>query len=111
MDFKTALQMLTITGHAKCTDARDRIFSIVGMTNDLDLWGPEWQLLTPNYGLSVVEVFIRTTRAIICCWNDPLDCFRILTYNQPSKNMKTLPSWVLDWTQPFTHNIAEHFGI
>ncbi|KAI9782131.1 MAG: hypothetical protein M1839_005478 [Geoglossum umbratile] len=84
MDFKTVLGMLMVNNHAECTDPKDCIFSIVGLANDLGSCGPEWQR--------------------------PIGYFRILTYNQPIKNLKTLPSWVPDWTQPFTFNIAEHFG-
>ena len=89
------LQNLIMTLHSKCTDDRDRIYGIVGLSSDATLE-------RADYRLSARDVYIEFTKSYIQASNQ-LDIILIDTQPRPSIQ---LPTWVPDWGSEGTGRIA-----
>lgn len=85
------LPALSRTRSSLCYDGRDRIFAIRGL---LDAF--ERLLVTPDYTLSVEEVYKATTVAWIKQY-ERLDILKIAMLQSSSSNFK-MPSWVPDFS-------------
>ncbi|KAL9008462.1 MAG: hypothetical protein Q9180_009503, partial [Flavoplaca navasiana] len=86
----------------ECTDPRDRLYAIFGMTFASG-YGDE--LLKPDYNLSVVEVYIKVAVHILKSRrNLDLLCHICHDCNIPNRDkekvveLSGLPSWVPDWS-------------
>lgn len=78
------------TGRRQSTDARDWIYGLTALPNDVDKLH-----IVPDYDLSCEVVFAKYTRSVIK--NGDLE---ILRYSQfPKTKDVNLPSWVPDWQQ------------
>ncbi|KAI9734034.1 MAG: hypothetical protein M1818_006972 [Claussenomyces sp. TS43310] len=84
------LTLLELRRDSKVTDARDKIFSLVELSNE----GQQSRVLA-DYSKSVVEVYTSTARSIINSRKD----LRILSAVQQSPGQSDLPSWVPDWRE------------
>lgn len=77
-------------GQRQSTDARDWIYGLIALPNDMDKLR-----VVPDYSLPYDVVFAKYTRIIIK--NGDLE---ILRYSQPPRAQdESLPSWVPDWRQ------------
>lgn len=77
----------------EATDYRDRIYALLGFVQIED-GDPYKELVFPNYGLSIRQVFTRTM-AYLMLTRDNLDVLnevRVSDYASPE-----LPSWVANW--------------
>jgi hypothetical protein len=77
---------LIITLHSKCSDERDRIYGIVGLSSDV-------AIAKADYRLSSRDIFIDLTRSYIQA-SGQLDIMLIDTQSRDSMN---LPTWAPDW--------------
>ena len=68
-----------------CTDPRDKIFAMLGLTKAL--------VFQPDYFSSVEDVYLKTAQSLILALGN-LD---ILCCVSHPKRIATLPSWVPDW--------------
>jgi hypothetical protein len=91
------LNLLSQTYNLQCTDPRDKLYGILGLSSDIH----EGELV-PDYGRSCQEIYIEVAKlcihkyhslAVLCCVRNP-------------KGLSGLPSWVPDWnTIPATGEI------
>lgn len=94
------LALVACTSDSESSDPRDRIYSVLGLTNDIgrDMIG------RPTYQLPVEDVFVNFVRSFIETYKS-LDaiCFAQI-YRQPTDSASgtdsNLPSWVPDWRTP-----------
>ncbi|GAB1316503.1 hypothetical protein MFIFM68171_06713 [Madurella fahalii] len=87
------MDMLHHTRSQQCGDSRDKIFGILGIASDAD---PNDAALSPNYSLSVAEVFKRATT-----WHI-MKRKSLMMLSCPSDkegSEYSLPSWVPDFTR------------
>jgi hypothetical protein len=83
------------------TDPRDQVFAIVGLTKARE--SPD---MTPNYALSVEQVFYNTTRYILLS-SKSLDIIHL----QPREDCPfALPSWVPDYSLGARGNMQPFHG-
>lgn len=80
------LEILIMTLHSQCSDDRDRIYGIVGLSSDA-------KVEKADYRLSARHIFLEFTLTYIQA-SKQLDIMLIDT--QPRQSMQ-LPSWVPDW--------------
>ena len=81
--------LLFLTRNSKATNPRDRLYALIGFTSNMSSIG-----ISINYSISVPEVYIQATRAILA---NP-GGVNILCAVQPDNNLSMdLPSWVPDW--------------
>ena len=111
------LSYLAETRWAEATDPRDKIYGILSLAGDscsLGYWhaegrgSPKRIPFKPDYNLSKAEVFINTTKAILCTTNS-LKVLRFVKH----KSIKTsgLPSWVPDWSSEEPHTVPEYLPL
>lgn len=74
------------------TDARDRIFGLLGLSSDR-----EDLRITPNYRSPCSTVYITATIALLTQGH-----LSTLELSQSPKRIPNLPSWVPDWSCPLT---------
>ncbi|KAH6681304.1 heterokaryon incompatibility protein-domain-containing protein [Halenospora varia] len=89
------LQNLIMTLHSKCSDDRDRIYGIIGLSSDATVE-------KADYRLSAKDIFIDFTKSYIQASNQ-LDIMLIDT--QPRHSMQ-LPTWAPDWGSEGSGRIA-----
>lgn len=80
-----------------CTDARDRVYAY------LSLQGGDSQIISPDYALSVEQVFMESSAALAEASNC-LDIFGHTRYPPigPGGEPSRVPSWAIDWRLPST---------
>ncbi|MCJ1245159.1 hypothetical protein MMC30_002360 [Trapelia coarctata] len=83
------LELQYETRHSLCTDPRDKIYGILGLSSSDQILP-----LAPDYRLPVHTVYEQIAEHIIV-QNRSLD---ILKYVEHPKMIENLPSWVPDWT-------------
>jgi hypothetical protein len=88
------LDLITDTRNFQCMDARDRIFALLGLATSVN------QEITPNYKLSVEDVFKAFTIGHILRSRK----LHALSYSYSTPSRLPLPSWVPDYT---TLHVAE----
>lgn len=92
------LELLFLTRGFQATDPRDKLFALIGLAGDV--LSSDWEI-TPNYDLSVVEVYHR-----FALWHlTRKRQFEVFSFgrnqNVPlSSQLEALPSWVPDLTRP-----------
>ena len=94
--------LLTQTRSCQASDLRDKIYSVLGMTD------PDVYHLQPDYRTSHTEVFISATRCIIEA-SKRLDILSFCQSSEPGK----LPSWVPNYAEPWQRrpfNIKTNLG-
>lgn len=96
-------ELLHAVKRATCTDPRDRIFAVLGLTSDALA-----KLNAPDYGLSVAEVYQRFART----WIGERKNLDILSHSQRDEKRRKLPglpSWAPDWEHPPLNTLtADH---
>ncbi|KAH6682463.1 heterokaryon incompatibility protein-domain-containing protein [Halenospora varia] len=85
------LELLNTLKDFDCTDPRDRVYGVLGMTSRPS--GLPW--LDVDYSLSTTELFRKTTIAVLKDNSIGLD---VLLFAQQPHRLKGLPSWSPDWT-------------
>jgi hypothetical protein len=90
----------------ECKDPRDKIFGLLALVDITQYKG-----LVPNYKLDWEEVFIQTTRAMLCGDGDSRGLTSLCTSGRGPKHNPQLPSWVRDFAKPISkaHLDAEKF--
>lgn len=93
------LELITHFSHHNTTDPRDKVFGLLGMSNEgRKLLRMSQANLThsfkPDYSRSTQETYAQAVKFIIESSND-LNVFRACLYQGSVSN---LPSWVPDWT-------------
>jgi len=83
----------------KATDARDRIFALLGMARDKENLGIMTSYAETN---TCVRLYCETARAIIA--SPQVD---LLSFSQPGNGEGEFPSWVPNWQK----DIMEPFGL
>ena len=83
------LEALYRSRYALSTDPKDKIYGLLGLTHDGDVFIPE-----PNYSQSVEETYTDFSKALIEK-GFPLDLIYLRTSHRELYN--SLPSWVVDW--------------
>ncbi|GKU03604.1 heterokaryon incompatibility protein or allele [Fusarium langsethiae] len=88
-DLKT---LLILTGHSQATDARDKIYSLLGLI------GPGYGIV-PDYSVNadIHNLLVKTTKRIIL-FDGSLEVLYFKNRNTNHNLGGLLPSWVLDWT-------------
>ena len=85
---KSLLQLLRITStNFACTDPRDRIFALLGITNDADL------PIQANYAKTPEDVYSEATLYLIKAENN----IDMLLDQRASRSTSSLPTWVPDF--------------
>jgi hypothetical protein len=87
----TIYNLLVETRDSEATDARDKIYAILGLasdTNDLDI--------KPDYELSTAEIFTQLAARVIKS-HQSLDCLG----SAGIVKHKDIPSWAADWEQNY----------
>jgi hypothetical protein len=78
--------LLDQTRRFRVTDLRDKVFALGGLCKSLEV--------TPDYNLTVAEVFLNTARTLITNGNK-LD---VLEQAHWPKDRDDIPFWVPDWS-------------
>lgn len=86
--FRNVAYFLEIGRLFKCTDPKDKIYSLLGLIKDLS--GIE---IEPNYKISDSKAYITATKQIVLTSSN-LDVLNCVVY---PKNL-ALPTWVPDWS-------------
>ncbi|KAL6890790.1 heterokaryon incompatibility domain-containing protein [Trichoderma evansii] len=92
------LELLFLTRSFQATDARDKLFALIGLAGDV--LSSDWEV-TPNYDLSVAEVYHR-----FALWHlTRKRQFEVFSFGRNedlplSPQLESLPSWVPDLTRP-----------
>ncbi|KAL9617980.1 MAG: hypothetical protein Q9160_007285 [Pyrenula sp. 1 TL-2023] len=91
------LALIAHTAGSEATDPRDRIYSLLALTNETD----RKMVARPTYQLPVENVYINLVRSFIDTYQSlDIICFSQL-FHQPEdielNTELTLPSWVPDW--------------
>lgn len=84
------LEILGILKDYNCTDPRDRVYGVLGLTR-----GPSGPWINVDYALSIEEIFHRVAVAFLTNDANGID---LLTFAQQPRKLPGLPSWVPDWT-------------
>ncbi|KAF5692875.1 heterokaryon incompatibility protein [Fusarium denticulatum] len=92
--------LLEATRNRRCKEPRDRIYGLLGLVHHWRFTEP----ITPDYSLSVEELYITATWKAMIETQTTL----LLAYNRPRKTLN-LPSWVPDWSR--TLSVAEKASI
>jgi hypothetical protein len=93
-DHAPILETVASTRGFQCTDPRDFIYSVLGITGDLAEYG-EW--VVPDYSLSVADVY---RRFVIGNITQKKNLYALsLLYVAPKKGALDLPSWVPDFSR------------
>lgn len=79
------------------TDPRDRVFAILGFSSDSTTLN-----ISPDYESTCKSLYMRVAEAVLAN-TDTLDILYVVS---GTKNVKSMPSWVPDWSIP----IASTFG-
>lgn len=93
------LEALQSRRRAICTDPRDKVFALVGISKDnaqgtpVPSNGPHLQL---DYSKTVVEVYKEVVRHLI----NRMGNLDVLAACQYKRELKGLPSWAPDWSIP-----------
>lgn len=87
---KNILSILHNTQSTKCSDPRDRLFAILGVTDDVDD-------VEIDYSIPVTEVYIRWARKRL----ERVQSLDVLHACANSSRAGDLPSWVPDLRRPF----------
>lgn len=85
--------LLCVVRNRHSTDLRDKVYAILGMS----LGGRGFE---PDYSLTVRDVYIQAARQSLV--KDGATNLSILSYVQDFKETFQLPSWVPDWSIPFS---------
>ncbi|KAK1752519.1 heterokaryon incompatibility protein-domain-containing protein [Echria macrotheca] len=80
---------ITLTGHAACADARDKVFGILGLVE-----GDQAELFRPDYTLSALHVFVGLFSH---CVINSGHVGRVLYNSIGIPGWNTQPSWVPNW--------------
>ena len=98
--------------HANCSDNRDRIYALLGISDDLipapapNTKGHKHVLrpaeISINYDQSTAQVYTALAMAIIGPWNSGFDNLAKLLHNAGAyrpgyRNTTDLPTWIPDW--------------
>jgi hypothetical protein len=113
----TLLNYLAETRGAEATDPRDKAYALINLISDsrsLGHWctaregNRTWVPFKPDYSLSKAEVFINTTKAILCTTGS-LDVLQFAKHKSNKANK--LPSWVPDWSTEEHQTALDHFSL
>jgi hypothetical protein len=91
------LSFLKDTRHCKSSDARDKIYALLGMTLEKNDF-------FPDYSVSIRDTFILLTKSFITR-DKNLD---VLCHVQGARSPHNLPSWVPDWSYPRLADVLGH---
>jgi hypothetical protein len=86
---KSLRSLIERTRNCSCSDPRDRIYALLGLTDTPDL-------IVPNYSKSVVQVYLKVVLQHI----NKLGDMNILSSCEPSNQPYDWPTWVPDWSTP-----------
>jgi hypothetical protein len=87
------LTLLEVRRDSKATDARDKVFSLLGVSAE----GKDG-LIRADYGKSVEDVYVNVATTLLLSRTD----LRLLNAVQKGQDRpEPLPSWVPDWSQPW----------
>jgi Heterokaryon incompatibility protein (HET) len=86
--------LLRNTTHLRSTDARDKVYALLGIANEQDR-----QVLLPDYSKPLGQVLIETMAHILLS-EGRLDLFSFVVVSQKHNRQSVagLPSWVANWT-------------
>jgi hypothetical protein len=90
---RSLLELLRATGNFKASDPRDRIYALLGVSNDSEQLG-----ILPNYSDSYETACIKLTKALIRKYGTS-----VLSFN--AGHNISLPSWCCDF------NIPSHYTV
>ncbi|KAI9878947.1 MAG: hypothetical protein M1830_010065 [Pleopsidium flavum] len=85
------INILLLCSDFNCTDPRDKIFGLLGLTTDAG--DP---MLAPDYSLSVQEVYGKVTRFLMTRDKS----LAVLGDVKEPKSLQGLPTWTPDWSIP-----------
>ncbi len=83
--------MILHTRSCKATDPRDKVFSVLGLSD------PEIYALAPNYRLSLDETLKTAARTMV----SRTHCLNLVSGRQTPDRLNGLPSWVPNLTHPW----------
>ena len=90
----TFMDVITTSDKSESTDLRDRIYGVFGMAAEFSR--NDGVTTMPDYTLTVKEVYVNATAAIIEARRD-LACL-ILTSDRSFKKLEGIPSWCPDYS-------------
>jgi hypothetical protein len=88
-------EVLRSINHPNTTDSRDRIYGVLGLTDDR-------AEIIPDYKFSVQDVYTQAAKHLVSHWD--LSIITFLTGGLLRDPL--LPSWVSDWNQPLDRATA-----
>jgi hypothetical protein len=97
----TLLNLLWQFRAREATDSRDKVFALVGLVRSWDSRDP----FVADYNLTPFQVFRKVVHEIILASNS----LAVLMGNTEKKGMN-LPSWIPDWSIPFTPYTLERLS-
>jgi hypothetical protein len=103
--------VLDLLQNTECQDPRDRIYSVLGIVEELRRPGDQLvkDLIVPNYRMPSEELFTRVTKLILNN-TDSFDCLQGRTqYSFNTSNLHSrLPSWAIDFSTTRKRNLARN---
>ena len=89
---ETLLELLDDFWPRKATDARDKVYALLGLVKRWDISDP----VTPDYSATTAQAYIRATISLIREEKSLI----ALEGRSRAGNIHQLPSWVQDWSGP-----------
>jgi hypothetical protein len=93
----TLLPLLCLFRSRKATDARDKVFALLGL---VQYWGQQDDKVHPNYKTHVDWVFWKPAVSLIKNTNSLDVLLGTLGPRLASRMGRSRPSWVTDWSNP-----------
>ena len=105
---KSLLYLITSFSHFDATDPRDKVYGLLGLSEEARSTPSNGQILKPDYGQPVERVFADVVRYPVCDTGQ-LDVLRACA---GSKRISGLPSWPPDWTATMLRSVSglSYFG-
>lgn len=99
-DSNTFFGVLTSSTGRRATDARDMVYAILGIVEDIDQCGPFFPI---DYSISVEQVYMDAAMHIIVLRSD-LNILMEIRREQKARSKFDLPSWCPDWSLEHDEN-------
>lgn len=87
------LEVLEMMSHTKCSDPRDKVYAILGLTPDLVR-----ATILPDYQISNDDLWVQVARFLSSYMPDGHKLEFLRDLPNDSRGRSTKPSWLVDWS-------------
>lgn len=98
----TIINLLSLSWGFEATDARDKIFAVVGLqradSSDRLSFKPDYSVNTRQMFLQTAKHFLQSSQSLAILMARPAKPFS--SRNSRAKDINELPTWAEDWTSP-----------